>query len=98
MDKDQRKGSIPIPDNLDELLTKEQRQALPGLKYLGWEPCFLRKRMFLEPEMVMQNNNDKRLGVFEHDGNIRLQGDIKVRDGDKVDQATQHEDPQVWTK
>ena len=38
MDCEKRKGDISIPSNLEETLNKAQRQALPGIKFLGWEP------------------------------------------------------------
>ena len=79
MDRGKRKSDISIPPNLEEMLNEAQRQALPGIKYLGWEPRFLRKPMFQAPELVMQNASDGRTGILDVDGRIRIQN-IKVRE------------------
>ena len=98
MNEEKRTGDVPIPDNLEELLNKEQRQALPGLEYSGWEPCFSRKKTFLEPEIVMRNRHDNRLGILEYDGSIRIQGDIDVRDEDAQIQSTSSNNTPIWKK
>jgi hypothetical protein len=78
VDREKRKSDIPIPPNLEEMLNEAQQQALPGIKYLGWEPRFLRKPMFQAPELVIQNSSDGRTGILDVDGRIRIQN-IKVR-------------------
>jgi hypothetical protein len=80
MDREKRKGNTLIPDNLEEMLSEAQRQALPGIKYLGWEPRFLRKQLFQVPVLVMYNSNDGRIGLMDEDGRIRIQANIKVRE------------------
>ena len=86
MDREKRKGDISIPPNLEEMLNEAQRQALPGIKYLGWEPRFLRKPMFQAPELVMQNSSDGRTGILDADGRIRIQN-IKVREQESPTQT-----------
>lgn len=98
MDKEKRRGDARIPDNLDELLNEAQRKALPGLQYIGWEPCFLRKKMFLEADIVMRNCNDNRLGILEYDGRIKTEEDVRVREEDEQTQATLPDKPPVWKK
>ena len=66
MDREKRKDNAPIPDNLAEVLNQSQRNTLPGLNYSGWESCFLRMRMFLDPEIVLCNRNDNRPVVLEY--------------------------------
>ena len=79
MDREKRKSDISIPPNLEELLNEAQQQALPGIKYSGWEPLFLRKAMFQAPELVMQNSSDGKTGILDMAGSIRIQN-IKVRE------------------
>ena len=79
MDREKRKSDISIPPNLEELLNEAQQQALPGIKYSGWEPLFLRKAMFQAPELVMQNSSDGKTGILDMVGSIRIQN-IKVRE------------------
>ena len=86
MDSEKRKADISIPSNLEEMLNKAQRQALPGIKFLGWEPRFLRKPMFHAPELVMQNPSDGRTGILDVDGRIRIQN-IKVREQESLTQT-----------
>ena len=83
MDDDRRKGNCSIPENLQEILDEAQQQALPGIKYSGWEPLFLRKPMFQAPELVMQNSSDGRTGILDVDGRIRIQN-IKMREHEQL--------------
>jgi len=77
--RDKRKSDTSIPENLEEMLNEEQQQALPGIKYLGWEPWFLRQPMFQVPELIMQNSSDGRTGILDVDGRIRIKN-IKMRE------------------
>jgi hypothetical protein len=79
VDREKRKDDASIPANLEEMLNEAQRQALPGIKYLGWEPRFLRKQMFQAPELVIRNSSDGRTGVLGVDGRITIQN-INVRE------------------
>ena len=78
MDREKRKSDTCIPANLEGMLNEVQQRALPGIKYLGWEPRFLRKPMFQAPELVVQNTSDGRTGILDVDGKIRIQN-IKMR-------------------
>jgi len=78
VDREKRKSDSSIPANLEEMLNEAQQQALPGIKYLAWEPRFLRKPMFQAPELVLQNSSDGRTGILDVDGKIRIQN-IKMR-------------------
>jgi hypothetical protein len=79
MDDDRRKGNSSIPENLKEILNEAQQLALPGIKYLGWEPRFLRNPMFQAPELVMKNSSDGRTGILDVDGRIKIQN-IEIRE------------------
>ena len=98
MDKEKRRGDARIPDNLDEILNEAQRKALPVLQYIGWEPCFLRTKMFLEADIVMRNWNDNRLGILEYDGWIQTEVDVRVREEDAQTQDTLPDTPPVLKK
>jgi hypothetical protein len=98
MHNEKRRGDARITDNLEELLNEAQRKALPGLQYIGWEPCFLRMKMFLEPDIVMRNCNDNRLGILEYDGRIKTEEDVRVREEDEQTKATLPDKPPVWKK
>jgi len=81
--REKRKSDTSIPANLEEMLNEAQQQALPGIKYLGWELRFLRKPMFQTPELVMQNSSDGRTGILDVDGRIRIQN-IKMRQHEQL--------------
>jgi len=83
MDREKRKSDTSIPANLEEILNEAQQQALPGIKYLGWEPLFLRKPMFQAPEIVMQNSSDGGTGILDVDGRIKIQN-IKMREHEQL--------------
>ena len=93
MDREKRKGDITIPENLKDMLNEAQRQALPGIEYLGWELRFLRKPLFQAPVLV-----DDRIGIMDDDGRIRIQANIKVREQGSQTQTPQPRNPLVWTK
>ncbi len=79
MNREKRMGNVPIPDNLKELLTDEQLNALSGMTYSGWEILFLRRPLFQEPVLVVHKPSDGRIGVLDKDGRFIVQADIDVR-------------------
>jgi len=83
MDREKRKGGVPIPENLIEILTEAQWQALSGIKYSGWELRFLRKPVFQAPELIIQNSGDGRTGILDVDGRIRIKN-IKMREREQL--------------
>ena len=83
MDREKRKGGVPIPENLIEILTEAQWQALSGIKYSGWELRFLRKPVFQAPELVIQNSGDGRTGILDVDCRIRIKN-IKMRNPEQL--------------
>ena len=83
MEREKRKGNIPIPENLKEFLNEAQWQALSGIGYTGWELRFLRRPLFQEPVPVVYNTKDGTIGVLDKEGSVILQADIKVRELDK---------------
>jgi hypothetical protein len=80
VNREKRKGNTPIPENLMEVLSEAQRQALPGIKFAGWEPRFLRQQLFQGPTLVMHNSNDGSIGLLDEGGRFRKQDNTKVRE------------------
>jgi hypothetical protein len=81
--REKRKSDTSIPENMEEILNEAQQQALPGIKYLGWEPRFLREPIFQAPELVMHNSSDSKTGILDVDGRIRIQN-IKMREHEQL--------------
>ena len=96
--RERRGGTVPIPDNLREILNEVQWQALSGIKYSGWELRFLRRPLFQEPVLVVRNPNDGRIGVLDSDGSIKIQPDIKVGERGIETHTPPSNNPLVWTK
>jgi hypothetical protein len=88
MNRERRKRGILNPDNLEELLNKNQLQALSGMKHTEWELRFVRRPLFQEPVPVVLNTKDGSIGILDKDGSIRIQTDIKVRELDKLDSGS----------
>jgi len=84
VDREKRKGEISLPVNLEEMLNNVQRQALPGIEFLGWKPQFLRRSLFMAPVLVMHNSKDGRIGILDEYGRIRIQTNIKVREQENL--------------
>jgi hypothetical protein len=97
VDRERRKGMIPVPDNLNEMLNKPQRQALSGIEYTGWELRFLRRPLFQDPVLVVQNLNDGKIGVLDKGGSVKVLAGIKVRKQGSRKRITPSTDPLVWT-
>lgn len=98
MDREKRESDITNPANLKEILNEAQRQALPGIEYLGWELRFLRKPLFQAPVLVVHNSNDGRIGIMDEDGRVRIQANIKVREQGSQTQTPPPSNSPVWTK
>ena len=79
LDCERRRGHVRIPDDLTFILSESQASALPGIQYAGWDICFLRERPYMDPEVVIHNREDGRLGILDIDGLIRMPDKLKVR-------------------
>jgi len=97
VDRERRKGIVPIPDNLNEMLNTPQRQALSGIEYTGWALRFLRRPLFQDPVLVVQNLNDGKIGVLDTDGTVKMQPAVKVREQEGRKRVASSSDPLVWT-
>ena len=73
MSMEKHKDDILVPENLEEVLSKAQRNALAGIGYLGWEPRFLRWPVFQALVLVLENILDGRIGIMGEDGKTRIQ-------------------------
>jgi hypothetical protein len=97
MDNERRCSASPTTIQLHEALNEVQRKMLPAIKSLGWELCFSRKRLFLDPMIVVRNLDDNRIGIFDYDGSIRVQEDIQIRKWDYMNQPADPNKPLKWT-
>ena len=98
MDQDRRKGDIPVPDNLEEVLNVAQQRALTGITYLGWVPRFLRCPMFQEPVLILHHPEEGRIAILDAEGRLETQAGVKLRPGDDARPESSPDNPLYWTK
>ena len=98
MDQDRRKGVIPLPDNLEEVLNVAQQRALTGITYLGWVPRFLRCPMIQEPVLILHYPEEGRIAILDADSRLETQAGVKLRPGDDARPESSPDNPLYWTK
>ena len=76
---ERRKGISPIPMNLREFLTDDQRRALKNMERFGWRLAFVRRPLFQEPLVVICDEEETAFSVLQEDGNIDSKPDIILR-------------------
>ncbi|WP_204378436.1 hypothetical protein [Agaribacterium haliotis] len=76
---ERRKGMPAIPLNLRAFLSDDQRQALRQVEGFGWSLAFVRRPLFQDPTVVLQNPDHVTYSVLEDDGTVNEQPDIIIR-------------------
>ena len=69
----------PIPVNLNEFLTIEQRIALNNIASFGWDLYFIRRPLFQEPIVIIRRMPDGDYKQIEPDGTI-IKPNITIRE------------------
>ncbi|MEN8133606.1 MAG: hypothetical protein ABFS45_26270 [Pseudomonadota bacterium] len=77
---DKRRGEKPIPDNLEDYLTKMQTLALTRISNFGWELKIIRRPLFQDSVAIVWSCQGEQIGILEEDGRINLNSDIQLRD------------------
>ncbi|OUS02632.1 hypothetical protein A9Q90_09250 [Gammaproteobacteria bacterium 54_18_T64] len=77
--KDKRKGQAPIPKNLKDFLSADQRMSLNSLSHFGWEVLFIRRPAFKDPVVVLLNSDGHSIGILDEDGKIQVDTNIVIR-------------------
>ena len=98
MEQERRKGDIPAPENLEEVLNVAQLRALTGITYSGWVPRFLRRPVFQEPLLILHHPEEGRIAILKADGSLQTRAGVKLRRGDNTPSASSPEKPLYWTK
>ena len=80
MDKEQRKGIKPVPENIEELLNEAQLRTLRGIEHFGWELYFVRRPLFQDAVPVLINREGNKTVVLETNGSINENAGINVRE------------------
>jgi len=77
MANNNRMNMIPIPGNLDMILSSLQLITLCEAENEGWELCFVRREGLKIPVPVIKGSDRETVAVIEEDGNFN--GDPKIR-------------------
>jgi hypothetical protein len=70
MTRERRKGLPPVPANLNNLITVDQKLALKELESFGWEVEFVRRPLFQDPRIFISNPATGKRSVIESDGTV----------------------------
>lgn len=68
--REKRNKYVPVPKNLDDYLSEDQKLALKNLRQSGTDVQFVRRPAFEEPTVVLMTANGKTLGFLDRDGNV----------------------------
>lgn len=77
--KDKRNKYIPVPKNLDDYLSEDQKLALRNLRQFGTEVQFVRRPVFAEPTVVLMTAAGTTLGILDKDGNVNTGPRLTLR-------------------
>lgn len=78
-DYERRCGQPPIPDNIDSLLSAEQRMVLSQIESFGWELAFVRHPLFQETTVVVTRRMDGSYASLSQQGELEFSPDLEIR-------------------
>lgn len=77
-------GLPPIPDNLDDYLTNDQKTVLARLEKTGWSLAFIRRQKVEKPVVVLLAPSNYDYAVLKEDGELEYPAKIKLRYEDQM--------------
>ena len=77
--REKRLGMLPVPGNLEEMLSEIQLKALRKIETSGWKLQFIRRPGSKEPVAVITSPKGDKYAVLKQDGLLRLMPDSAVR-------------------
>lgn len=80
MSEEKRKGDNAIPDNVEDYLNDLQRVILEKINKFGWSLKFVRNTASDKPVIAIEDQDGKKVGVLEEDGNINFESDMEIRE------------------
>ena len=79
MSEDKRVGEKAIPDNVEDYLNDLQKVILDKINKFGWSLKFVRRPSNEPPIIVIQDQDGKKIGVMQEDGEISFETGIELR-------------------
>lgn len=77
---DRRIGISAIPSDPKSYLNEQQQLGLMHLREYGWTTFCVRRPSGYSTTTILRNKHNKRLGILNEDGTLRLVEHLKVRD------------------
>jgi hypothetical protein len=84
---EKRKDTPPVPDNVEELLNRNQMLALRQIETFGWQLHFVRRPLFQPPLPVILGPEGDRYATLEPDGRINMTPDSAMRQESAAEQT-----------
>lgn len=76
---ERRRGDPPIPNNLDELLTPEQRHGLRQVESFGWRLAFVRHPLFQETTVIVTRPDNSAYACITEHGDLEFSPELVIR-------------------
>jgi len=70
MRRERRKGLPPVPEDLHTLLSEVQKNALHELETFGWVIEYVRRPLFLAPQIIVRNPRSGARAIIDGDGTV----------------------------
>jgi len=80
MSEENRTGDKPIPDDVKRYMNDAQLAELHKIERFGWTLIYIRRPLFQESVIVVNDANGKSIGILEDDGRLNLEPDIETRE------------------
>jgi hypothetical protein len=79
MARERRTNQKPVPDEVKKYLNSQQQAIFRQSHYVGWRVAFVRRPLFLEPTVVVYNDEFEMIGVLDPDGRIDMEARLDLR-------------------
>ena len=79
MSEEKRIGELPIPVDVDDYLNDLQKVILEKIGKFGWTLKFVRRPANDKAIIVIQDQDGKKIGVMQEDGEIKFDNEIELR-------------------
>lgn len=76
---EKRNKYVPVPKNLNDYLSEDQKLALKNLRQFGTDVQFVRRPVFAEPTVVLMTAKGDTLGYLDRDGNVNNSSRLALR-------------------
>jgi hypothetical protein len=76
---EKRFGMGPIPNSPECYINEKQVYGMSILRKFGWQLVCIRRPSLSEITTIFKNSQEKRVGVLDKDGILKISNDLKIR-------------------